>query len=133
MENRMSNLRLFFPAEVTASYLAVVELLEANKIGPGEFDNVMLFVAFGLALCNIGLYMKFQPKRPWPFYLTITLGFFVWVMNIDTLRFRDVDIIGSNIELIAPILLVFYTLITSIVALPKWKAGNPAPTENGES
>jgi hypothetical protein len=36
MADRLENLRMFFPAEVTGAYLAIQSLYKANDIGPSE-------------------------------------------------------------------------------------------------
>ena len=121
MKDRLENLRLFFSAEVTASYLAIQKLLDANGVGPTEHMNFMIWIAIALAAINAVVYWKLYEISGVHWIVVITVGFLIWVLNIDMPRFKDLGIINDyvNIEIAAPAMLVFYTLITSFFQLPK--------------
>lgn len=121
MKDRLENLRLYFPAEVTGSYLAIQGLLNANHTGPSESPYFMIMVAIALALVNAVIYWKFYKISGILWIAVITVGFFIWILNIDIARFKDVWPIGQYIEVYAPTLLVFYTLVTSMFEIPKRK------------
>jgi len=59
MADRLENLRMFFPAEVTGAYLAIQSLYKANDIGPSERPGLMLFIAFLLIVANVVIYWKY--------------------------------------------------------------------------
>lgn len=121
MDKRLENMRLFFPAEVTGSYLAIQGLLSANQIGKTEYMGYMIFVAVALAVINAVMYWKFYETVSLPWHIVLAVGFFIWVLNIDTSRYKDLWMAGQRVELIAPSLLIFYTLLTSFFELPKRK------------
>ncbi len=124
MDKRLENMRLFFPAEVTGSYIAIQGLLAANGIGKTEYMGYMIFVAVALALINAIMYWKYYDTVSLPWHIVLAVGFFVWILNIDTARFKD-SIESLKVELVAPSLLIFYTLITSFFELPKRKQDAP--------
>jgi hypothetical protein len=122
---------MFFPAEVTASYLAIQSLLKNNQVGESEFMWQMVWVVVALAVINIVIYWKFYDVKDALLQAVLGFGFIVWVANIDTPRFKDLPLIGENIKLGAPILLIFYTLLTSFFSRPERKADkNPEETTN---
>jgi hypothetical protein len=123
MSDRLENLRLFFPAEVTASYLAIQKLLAANGVGPTENMYFMIWIAVALAAVNAAVYWKLYEVSGVLWIAVITVGFLIWVLNIDMARFKDLGIINNyiNIEIAAPAMLIFYTLITSFFQMPKRK------------
>ena len=124
MDKRLENMRLFFPAEVTGSYIAIQGLLAANGIGKTEYMGYMIFVAVALALINAIMYWKYYDTVSLPWHIVLAVGFFVWILNIDTARFKD-SIESLKVELVAPSLLIFYTLITSFFELSKRKQDAP--------
>lgn len=124
MDKRLENMRLFFPAEVTGSYIAIQGLLAANGIGKTEYMGYMIFVAVALALINAIMYWRYYDTVSLPWHIVLAVGFFVWILNIDTARFKD-SIESLKVELVAPSLLIFYTLITSFFELPKRKQDAP--------
>jgi hypothetical protein len=124
MDKRLENMRLFFPAEVTGSYIAIQGLLSANGIEKTEYMNYMIFVAVALALINAVMYWKYYDTVSLPWHVVLAVGFFIWTLNIDTARFKD-SMGALKIELVAPSLLIFYTLITSFFELPKRKQDAP--------
>ena len=131
MNDRLENLRMFFPAEVTASYLAIQSLLKNNQVGESEFMWQMVWVVVALAIINIVIYWKFYDVKDVLLQVVLGFGFIVWVANIDTPRFKDLPLLGENIKLGAPILLIFYTLLTSFFSRPERKADNkPEETTN---
>ena len=119
MENRLENLRKFFPVEVTAAYVAIQGILNANKIGPSEFVWFMLTMIGLLAIANIAIYWKFYKTTNVLVHAVLLLGFIIWIVNIDTERFIDVPYIGEYTKLFAQISLVLYSLITPFVEFPK--------------
>lgn len=123
MKDRLENLRLFFPAEVTAAYLAIQKLLAGNDVLPEEQMWFMALIALALAGVNAVVYLKLYEVDGFHWIVVITLGFLVWVLNIDMPRFKDMPVLGQylRIEIVAPVLLVFYTLVTSFFELPKRK------------
>jgi hypothetical protein len=125
MDKRLENMRLFFPAEVTGSYIAIQGLLAANQIEKTEYMGYMILVTIALALINAVMYWKYYDTVSLPWHLVLAIGFFIWVMNIDTPRYKDLWLAGLRVELIAPSLLIFYTLITSFFELPKRKQDAP--------
>jgi hypothetical protein len=125
MDKRLENMRLFFPAEVTGSYVAIQGLLAANQIEKTEYMGYMILVSIALALINAVMYWKYYDTVSLPWHLVLAVGFFIWVLNIDTPRYKDLWMAGLRVELIAPSLLIFYTLITSFFELPKRKQDAP--------
>lgn len=118
MDDRIEKLRLYFPAEVTAAYLAIQKLLLSNGVGTTEQSYFMLWVAILLAIVNISIYVRYYNIDQPLWVAVITVGFFIWVMNIDQGRFKDLPIVGYNIATVGPTLLIFYTLITAQFQLP---------------
>lgn len=127
MDNRLENLRMYFPAEVTASFLAIQKLLAANGIGKGEDMWYMAGVIGVLAVLNVAIYLRFYGIAGVFFHIILAAGFIIWAINIDMPRFRDFPYLGEHIEIAAPTLLIFYTLLTSFFQLPKRKSNAPAP------
>jgi hypothetical protein len=119
MDKRLENMRLFFPAEVTGAYVAIQGLLTSNGIEKTEYMGYMIFIAVALAAVNAAIYWKFYNTVSPLWQIVLAAGFLIWVGNIDTPRFKDLWMAGLRIELIAPTLLIFYTLITSFFELPK--------------
>lgn len=117
MQDQLENLRRFFPAEVTGSYLAVVGLLGANDVGPAENMWLMVWVTLALLVANGVIYARLRGVRDVGTHVILAVGFLSWVGNIDTRRFEDLPVLGHNIELIAPISLVFYTLVTGMIGI----------------
>jgi hypothetical protein len=115
-------MRLFFPAEVTAAYVAFQGLLTTNGISKTEFMGSMIVVAVMLAVINAAIYWRFYEVRNWLAHLAIAIGFMIWVANIDIARFKDLYFIGDRIEIAAPAALIFYTLLTSFFEMPKRKS-----------
>lgn len=132
VKDRLENLRLYFPAEVTAAYLAVQKLLAANGVLETERMWLMVGIALALAAINAVVYWKFYEVDGPVWILVLTAGFVAWVLNIDMPRYKDLPVFGEylEIEIAAPILLVFYTLITSFFELPKRK--NNAKPKSGQ-
>ncbi|NUR11714.1 MAG: hypothetical protein HOQ20_07705 [Bradyrhizobium sp.] len=119
MDKRLENLRMYFPAEVTGAYLAIQSLLKANNVKPTEYTIFMLWVLGGLAIINIAMYWKFYNVRNVFIQVVLLCGFFIWAINIDTPRFKDAPYLGEHLEIIAPSLLIFYSLLTVFFAIPQ--------------
>ena len=125
MDKRLENLRMYFPAEVTGAYLAIQSLLKANGIRPTEYTNFMLWILAGLAIINFAMYWRFYNVRNLFFQLVLLCGFVIWAINIDTPRFKDVRYLGDNLEIVAPSLLIFYSLLTLFIAAPQRNSDAP--------
>jgi hypothetical protein len=119
MDKRLENMRLFFPAEVTGAYVAIQGLLASNGIQKTEYMGYMIFIAIALAAVNAVIYWKFYNTVSPLWQIVLAVGFLIWVGNIDMLRFKDLWMAGLRVELVAPTLLIFYTLFTSFFELPK--------------
>lgn len=119
MDDKLENLRNFFPAEVTGAYLSLKGVLSAQGYGPSDFDYPMVGVIALLALVNVWVYWRFRSLTNWIMHAILALGFVLWAVNMDIPRFRDILLIGQNIELVAPVCLIMYVLITGFVTLPK--------------
>jgi hypothetical protein len=124
MDKRLENMRLFFPAEVTGSYLAIQGLLAANGIEKTEQMGFMIYIAVALAVINAIMYWKYYDVISPLWHVVLAVGFFIWVLNIDMPRFKD-GMAGLKVEIVAPTLLIFYSLITSFFELPKRKPDAP--------
>ncbi len=122
MDKRLENLRMYFPAEVTASYLAIQGLLTANNIGKSEYMWFMVWVIVALAVINVAIYWRFYEISNIILQVVLVVGFIIWAINIDIPRFKDFPYLGEHIEIVAPTLLIFYTLLTSVFELPRRKA-----------
>jgi hypothetical protein len=119
MDKRLENMRLFFPAEVTGAYVAIQGLLASNGIQKTEYMGYMIFIAIALAAVNAVIYWKFYNTVSPLWQIVLAVGFLIWVGNIDMPRFKDLWMAGLRVELVAPTLLIFYTLFTSFFELPK--------------
>jgi hypothetical protein len=119
MKDRLENVRMFFPAEVTSSYIAIQGLLSANGIGRSEYMWYMATIAAALVVANIIIYWMFYNVRSIVLQIVLGAGFIIWVLNIDSARFKDFPILGEYLSITAPTLLIFYTLITSFIARPE--------------
>jgi hypothetical protein len=119
MDKRLENLRMFFPAEVTGAYLAIQSLLKANKVLPTEYTLFMLCMVAGLAVINTAMYWKFYNVKSFFLHLILLCGFLIWAINIDMPRFKDVPYLGAHLEIVAPSLLIFYSLLTLFIAAPQ--------------
>ena len=124
MGDNLNKVRQFFPAEVTAAYLAILGIVESKGVGESEAHWQMFTLVLVLIFVNACIYTKFKGLKPNSFkslfyHVMLAVGFFFWVLNIDMARFKDIPIIGPDVELVAPISLVLYTLITSFIAFPK--------------
>src|ERR1700760_1122643 len=102
MDKRFENMRLFFPAEVTGSYIALQGLLAANHIEKTEHMYYMMLAAIALAIINAVIYWKYYDMVSLPWQIVLAVGFFIWVLNIDTPRYTDLWMAGLRIELVAP-------------------------------
>lgn len=124
MADRLENLRLFFPAEVTAGYVGIQGLLLKNQIPANEYMWTMVWVAIGLAALNALIYLKYYEVKGRLWLSVVTIGFFIWVLNVDIQRFKDLPVLGSYIPIgvTAPALLIFYTLMTMFFDIPRRKA-----------
>ncbi len=118
MQNKLDNIRLFFPVEVTAAYVGLQGLLEMQSIGESEYTFEMIVIIFILVGINAWIYLQFRGLKSIAWHLLIALGFIIWTINIDMPRFEDVPLLGSRIEFYAPVALVFYSLITNFLKLP---------------
>ena len=127
MDKRLENLRMYFPAEVTASYLGIQGLLTANNVGKSEDMWFMVWVIVALAVVNVAIYWKFYEINNVILQIVLGVGFIIWALNIDMPRFKDFPYLGDYIEITAPTLLIFYTLLTSFFELPRRKANATAP------
>ncbi len=126
MNNRLESLRMFIPAEVTSSYLAIQGVLAATGIGRSEYMWFMALIVAVLALANIFIYLKIYGVRHIGLQLVLGLGFLIWVCNIDTARFKDFPFLGEHITIAAPVALILYTMMTSFIPRPE-RADNAAP------
>jgi hypothetical protein len=126
MTNRLEQLRLFFPAEVTGGYLAIQNLLAANGVGASEYMWFMAFLATVLAAINSLIYWKIYQLESMIWQVVLILGFAIWVLNMDNARYEDMYLIGAHIEIVAPVLLVLYTLLTTFFKLPRKRADEQA-------
>ncbi len=127
MDKRLENLRMYFPAEVTAAYVAIQGLLTANNVLKTEDMFFMAWVILALTIINSAIYWKFYEINNVILHFVLGAGFIIWAINIDMPRFIDFPYLGEHIEITAPTLLIFYTLLTSFFELPKRKANAPAP------
>jgi hypothetical protein len=127
MDKRLENIRLFFPAEVTGAYVAIQGLLASNGIEKTEYMGYMIFIAVALAVVNAVIYWKFHNTSSPLWQIVLAAGFLIWVGNIDMPRFKDLWMGGLRVELLAPTLLIFYTLLTSFFELPKRTENAPKP------
>ena len=119
MENQLSNLRKFLPAEVSGAYLAIQGILNGSKSEYADNPWVIGAIVVVLAIANVGLYWKLYKVKNPILHGLVLLGFVIWIINIDTARFEDIAHVGQFLELGAPISLVLYSLITSFVDFPK--------------
>ncbi len=127
MDKRLENLRMYFPAEVTASYVAIQGLLTANNVLKTEDMYFMAGVIVALTIINVAIYWKFYEINNVILHFVLGTGFIIWAINIDMPRFKDFPYLGEHIEITAPALLIFYTLLTSFFELPQRKANATAP------
>jgi hypothetical protein len=118
MDIQLENLKRFLPAEVTAAYLAIQKILSAHGEKPTELMGLMILMGVVLALANIFIYWKYYKFRSPIAHGCILIGFIIWILNIDTPRYVDLQVVGPHIEIIAPILLVLYSVATSIFPIP---------------
>jgi hypothetical protein len=72
MDKRLENLRMYFPAEVTASFVAIQGLLTANNVGPSEYMWFMVWVVVALAALNVAIYWRFYDIKS--LFLQVILG-----------------------------------------------------------
>jgi len=116
MEDRLNNLRMAFPAEVTGAFLAAREVLGTN-----QYDFAMLAFLGILLIINVGIYMHFYKIRS-PFYLGfISIGFLLWAVSVDSARLKD--FLFGYYDPFIPLLLILYTLFSTFIALPKLNQG----------
>jgi len=129
MQSNIENLRLLFPAEVTGAYFAIVALLTQSGFKGTEHMQLMLSVAVALATCNTLIYLKVHRIKSIWTHVFVTLGFFIWVANIDTSRFVDLLFVGEYIEISAPIGLVFFTLASAFFEIRNSNLDGPVVAE----
>jgi hypothetical protein len=118
MNDRLENLRMAFPAEVTAAFLAAQKLL-----GPFNYDFAMMAFLLLLVVINLAIYYHLYAVRSWWLLAYISVGFFLWAVSIDSERLKDLLLISYYPTF--PLLLVLYTLTSGFVSLPKPKQANP--------
>jgi hypothetical protein len=121
LDKKLDSLRLYFPAEVTGAYVALQGLLLSNGVSKTEAMYPMLLVVAGLTVVNGLIYWRLYEAVSLLSHAVLAAGFIIWAGNIDTARFKDLPLLGQYIDILAPALLIFYTLITSLIALPKRK------------
>jgi hypothetical protein len=81
----------------------------------------MAAVIVVLCIVNIAIYWKFYGLNAPTLQIILAAGFIIWALNVDTPRFKDFPWLGGKIEIAAPTLLVFYTLLTMFIELPRRK------------
>lgn len=116
LANGLKNIQSMFPLEVTSAYLAIQGILQAQGFGRSEEIWPMAMVVVFLAVVNIVLYTKVKKMHNPLFHVFITIGFIIWVINVDTARYEDFPYIGRNIEIISPVSLVLYTTVSGLMS-----------------
>lgn len=125
MEKRLETLRILFPAEVTSAYIAIQAFLKSQGVEGSEWMEQMLLIAAVLAVINAAIYIKVYKITNFAIIGIVTTGFFIWVLNVDTVRYEDLWLIGQYVEYFAAIALIFYTLLSPFVPLPQRAEGKP--------
>ena len=87
----------------------------------------MVWVIVALTVINLAIYWKFYEINSVILQIVLGFGFIIWAINIDMPRFKDFPYLGEHIEIAAPTLLIFYTLLTSFFELPRRKANATVP------
>jgi hypothetical protein len=114
MNDRLENLRLAFPAEVTAAFLGAQKLL-----GDYNYDYYMMGFLGVLLLINLAIYYHFYEVRSLYLLAYISFGFILWAVTIDSARLKD--LLPVEYYPTFPLLLILYTLSSGFVSLPKIK------------
>lgn len=119
MEDKLENIRMLLPIEVTTVFFAIIQIYKENDIGPSEGAGTMsLIVAFLLAV-NAYIYFRTRNLRSISWHLFLAIGFLIWVVNIDLPRYLDTPYLADYIQVGAPVILALYTLLCSILPIPK--------------
>jgi hypothetical protein len=120
-DNRLENIRMYFPAEATGAYLAIQALLVTNSIPPTERADVMIGVIVALGVINVAIYYRFYAVKSVFLHAILLFGFVIWAINVDTPRFKNVRLLNNifNVEILAPVLLIFYSILTLFIAAPQ--------------
>ena len=113
-DDRLEKLRLAFPAEVTAAFLAAQKLL-----GPSNYDRQMMYFLLALIVLNLLVYFYFYKIRSYFFLSYVSVGFFLWAVSIDSERLKDIlhEIFRIDYYPTFPLLLILYTIISAYIPL----------------
>lgn len=124
MSDRIENLRLAFPAEVTAAYFGAVQLM--NELGtPTENENLGILIIVLLLIGNFAIYTRFYEVKSKLYYAFVSLGFLVWVLNIDGQRYNDY--LAGHAEIIGGVSIIFYPIVAMFFTAP-----NPLKTVSAQ-
>lgn len=113
MNDRLDKLRLAFPAEVTAAFLAAQKILN----DPHNFDFQMMGFLVALLVVNVLIYYFFYKIKSPLHLIYVSVGFYLWAVSIDSERLKD--LLPFHYYPTFPLLLVLYTLISAYIPLPK--------------
>ena len=79
MDDRLNNLRMAFPAEVTGAFLAAREVFG----DPTKYDFAMLIFLVILLVANVVIYIYFYKIRSPLYLLFVSAGFLLWAVSIE--------------------------------------------------
>jgi hypothetical protein len=116
----------YVPAEVIAAYLTLLPIVLGGSDPDTHRRTILLAVIFGLGVLFTPAYLwrfRAQGNAKLYHFVISTLAFVIWAYSIPEGLFDDV---GAYDKVIAPILLVVFTLVSGLFA-PDQPANEPAP------
>lgn len=117
MTDRLDSIRAYFPAEVTGAFLSAKAFFGQED---ASYSNYMLYFFIALCVLNIVIYIRIYKVSNIFVLLFISIGFFLWAINIDPLRARDIT--NGQSDLWAPPALIFYSVLTTLLPVPQTKS-----------
>lgn len=126
--SQLQKIKALLPVEVTAAFIAIQAIVNGPEdpstgLHPGANQHFleMLGLLVLLSACNVALIYKGGERRL-GFIAFSTLGFLIWAINLDSLRWEDPISLAFEAgpgdfftNLFFPVLVVIYSLTTAIL------------------
>lgn len=122
---QLQKIKALLPVEVTAAFIGLQSILNGEKLDVGGFKGandhhvIMAFLILLLIVSNILLLYK-GGMRDWFSITFSTIGFLIWALNLDQIRWQDsISSLGLSPDvsiILLPILAIIYSLAAAIVS-----------------
>jgi len=124
---QLQKIKSLLPVEVTAAFIALQSIINGKEIqgAPGTFEGsndhhlTMGILLVVLAIANTVLLRRGGITDTFSLAFS-TLGFCVWAVNLDAVRWQDkisqLGVSPDASQILLPVLAILYSLATAIVA-----------------